>query len=116
VSVALYMDHHVRSAVTAGLRRRGVEVLTAREDGRATAKDEELLARATALDRVLFSQDDDLLAISVGWLRLGRPFSGLVYAHQLKATVGQLIRDLELVAKTSDPTDMRNQIQFIPFR
>lgn len=66
MSVALYMDHHVRRAVTEGLRRRGVDVLTAREDGRATAKDEKLLARATALDRVLFSQDDDLLAISVG--------------------------------------------------
>ncbi|MGQ9575317.1 MAG: DUF5615 family PIN-like protein [Thermoguttaceae bacterium] len=116
MSVALYMDHHVRRAVTEGLRRRGVDVLTAREDGHATANDEELLARATALDRVLFSQDDDLLAVAARWVRAGQPFSGLVYAHQLTATIGELIRDLELVAKTSEPSEMRNQIQFIPFR
>jgi hypothetical protein len=64
---------------------------------------------------VLFSQDDDLLAVAARSLRLGRPFSGLVYAHQLKATVGELVRDLELIAKASEPPDMRNQIQFIPF-
>ena len=32
MSVRLYMDVHVRRAVTAGLRLRGVDVLTAQED------------------------------------------------------------------------------------
>jgi predicted nuclease of predicted toxin-antitoxin system len=116
VSVAIYMNHHVRAAVTAGLRRRGVDVLTARDDGNATAEDDVLLARSTALNRVLFSQDDDLLSIAAGWLQSGRPFFGLVYAHQLNATVGSLVHDLELIAKAFDLDDMRNQIQFIPFR
>ena len=35
MSVALYMAVHVRWAITAGLRRRGVDVLTAQEDGAA---------------------------------------------------------------------------------
>ena len=39
------------------LRRRGVALITASEDGTATAGDEELLARAAVLGRVLFTQD-----------------------------------------------------------
>ncbi len=32
MTVKLYMDHNVPSAITAGLRMRGVDVLTAYED------------------------------------------------------------------------------------
>jgi predicted nuclease of predicted toxin-antitoxin system len=55
------MDVHVRRAVTEGLRQRGVDVVTAQEDGSATLDDPLLLDRASALGRVLFSQDGDLL-------------------------------------------------------
>lgn len=41
----LYMDVHVNAAITAGLRRRRVEVLTAREDGSTRFEDTELLDR-----------------------------------------------------------------------
>jgi len=61
VTVKLYMDVHVRWAITDGLRRRDVDVLTAQEDGGATLADPLLLDRATSLVRVLFSQDEDLL-------------------------------------------------------
>jgi hypothetical protein len=33
MAVALYMDHQVERAITSGLRLRGVDVLTAYEDG-----------------------------------------------------------------------------------
>jgi len=56
------MDVHVRWAITAGLRRRGVDVLTVQEDGAARFEDPALLDRATQLGRVLVSQDDDLQA------------------------------------------------------
>jgi hypothetical protein len=72
VTLALYMDHHVPEAITSGLRRRGVDVLTAWDDGRARASDEELLTRATELGRDLFSQDDDLLAVAAAWQASGR--------------------------------------------
>lgn len=60
MSVRLYMGVHVRRAVTR-LRLRGVDVLTAQEDGAGEAEGPELLDRATRLGRVLFTQDDDLL-------------------------------------------------------
>lgn len=46
------MDVHVRRAVTEGLRLRGVDVLTAQEDGASLLKDPELLERAASLGRV----------------------------------------------------------------
>ena len=61
MSVRLYMDHHVRKEVTEGLRVRGVDVLTAEEDGTKRLPDPELLDRATELGRVLFTQDQHLL-------------------------------------------------------
>jgi len=38
MAVALYMDQHVPRAIAAGLRLRGVDVLTAYEDGASTRK------------------------------------------------------------------------------
>ena len=113
--VPLYMDHHVPSAITAGLRNRGVDVVTAEEDGSARFDDDALLDRATSLGRVLFSQDQDLLVIAHGRLRTGTSFSGVVYAHQLGISIGQAIRDLELIARILAPDDMQNRVEYLPY-
>lgn len=57
MSVALYMDEHVHSRITIGLRIRDVDVLTTQEDGCSGASDPILLNRATGLQRVMFSED-----------------------------------------------------------
>jgi len=31
----------------------------------------------------------------------GKPFSGLIFGHQLGGTIGQFVEDLELIAKAS---------------
>ena len=62
MSVTLYMDEHVHRAITIGLRLRGVDILTAQKDNYRNTPDAILLDRATELQRVLFSQDEDLLA------------------------------------------------------
>jgi len=92
------MDVHLRWAITAGLRRRGLDVLTAQEDGAARFEDPPLLDRATELGRVLVGQDDDLLREAARRQATGERFSGVVYSHQLRITIGQAIRDLELLA------------------
>lgn len=83
MSLSLLMDVHIRWAVTDGLRRRGVDVLSAQEDGSAQLDDASLLDRATSLGRVLFSQDDDLLAEATRRQRAGEPFSGVIYASSI---------------------------------
>jgi predicted nuclease of predicted toxin-antitoxin system len=116
VSITLYLDVHVRQAITMGLRLRGVDVLTAQEDGARRLSDDLLLDRATALGRVLFSQDEDLLREAAQRQERGVPFTGVIYAPQLQVTIGQCIRDLELLAHAGAPEDFANRVQYLPLR
>lgn len=86
--VTLYMDAHIPRAITTGLRLRSVDVLTAHEDGAALLSDAELMDRATA--------------------------SGLIYAHPLQISIGQTIKDLELIAKAAELDDLRSRVEFLP--
>jgi hypothetical protein len=111
----LYMDHHVPAPITAGLRQRGVDVVTAEEDGTTRLADDLLLDRATSMGRVHFSEDRDLLAIAHQRQQAGNEFAGVAYAHQLKISIGQAINDLELLAKALEPDDMRNRVEYLPY-
>jgi predicted nuclease of predicted toxin-antitoxin system len=115
VTLRLYMDHHVPTAITEALRQRGVDVLTAEEDDTATLADDPLLDRATALGRFLFSQDRDLLVIAHRRQQAGPEFGGIIYGHQLGISISQAVRDLELAGKVLDPDDMRKRIDYLPY-
>jgi hypothetical protein len=116
VSLRLYMDVHVRRPVITGLRMRGVEVLTAQEDGTAIWDDPDLLDRALELGSVLFSQDDDLLMEAARRQRRAIGFAGVIYAHQQNITVRQSIEDLELIAKACNPEELANRVVFLPLK
>ena len=58
MALRFYMDVHIRRSITEGLRKKGVDVVTAQEDNSAELSDPELLARASELSRVLFSMDE----------------------------------------------------------
>lgn len=108
------MDQHIPKSITVQLRLRGIDVLTAHEDGSHELEDPELLDRATELGRVLFSQDDDLLAEAHHRQKYGIPFGGVIYGHQLRVTIGQCVQDLELLAKTCEPESMKNSVEYLP--
>lgn len=82
------MDVHVPLAVTEALRRRGVDVVRAQDDGTARFADGDLLDRAGELQRVLFTQDDDFLTECATRQTHAIQFSGVIYAHQMRVTVG----------------------------
>jgi hypothetical protein len=112
----LYLDVHVPAAIADQLRRRGVDVLTAQNDGAAELDDVDLLDRSTALGRVLFTQDIRFKALAEEWQRTGRNFGGLVFGHQLHGSIGQYVRDLELIAKATTPADWTGQIEQLPLK
>ncbi len=116
MSVQLYMDVHVPAPITRALIRRGVDVKTAQEDGTTGLGDAELLDRATALNRAFFSGDEDLLAEATARQREGRFFAGVVYAHQLRVTIGQCINDLEIIGKAANAEDLHNRVEHLPLR
>jgi predicted nuclease of predicted toxin-antitoxin system len=105
---------HIRRAVTTALRLRSVDVLTAQEDRAAETDDDALLQRATDLGRVLVSQDADLLREAASRLAEHRTFSGLVYTHQLRITIGQMVDELELIAKATSAEEWKGRIEYLP--
>jgi hypothetical protein len=115
MGVPLYMDVHVPLAITRQLRRRGVDVLTAQDDGFEEVEDDELLLRAAELGRLLFTQDIRFRVLAEDWQRQGRDFAGLAFGPQLGGTIGQYVEDLELIAKSSEPDEWRKIVQFLPF-
>jgi hypothetical protein len=110
------MDVHVPAAITSGLRRREVDVLTAQADDATRLPDDVLLQRATTLGRVLTAQDEDLLIEAERRQRNGKPFAGVIYEHQLDVTIGQCIDDLELMAKVYEPADMADRVEYLPLK
>jgi hypothetical protein len=114
MSLAYYFDQHVPAAIARALRLRGIDVLTAYEDGAAAWEDEALLQRAIALGRVLFTQDEDLLALAHRRQSEQRTFPGVIYAHQLHVSVGRCVTDLELISKAVSADEMAGHVEFLP--
>lgn len=114
MTIALYMDEHIRRAITAGLRLRGVDVLTVQEDEPAGTPDPILLDRATKLQRVMFSQDQDFLIEANRRQAKGIAFTGVIYASQLSVSIGDCIRNLEIIAQAANPEDLANSILYLP--
>jgi hypothetical protein len=114
MSLAVYMDVHIPAAITAGLRLRGIDVVTSQEDRSNRWPDERLVERATELGRILFSQDEDLLRVASDWQQQGKPFSGVIYAHQLSAGIGELVRDLEIVLSCCTESELAGQVTYLP--
>lgn len=116
MAIALYMDVHVPQAITDQLRRRTVDVLTAFDDETQELPDAQLLLRVTQLSRVLFTQDIRFRVLAETWQVEGKQFSGLIFGHQLGGTIGQFVRDLELIAKALEPDEWMNIVEYIPFK
>lgn len=112
--VGLYADVHVPGPVIQQLRRRGVDILAATEEQTNELDDESLLALASAARRVIVTQDIRFRVRAEDWQRTGRQFAGLVFAHQRFVSFGQMVCDLELIAKATDAEYWENRIEQLP--
>lgn len=116
MSCLLYMDVHIPKVVTNALRQRGVDVLTAQEDGNRRLADPLLLSRATILGRALVTHDDDFLVEAALRQRTGIAFAGVIFLRELATTIGSAIADLEIIALASAPDELLNAVIYLPFR
>lgn len=116
MTVRLYMDVHVDGAITRGLRRRGVDVLTCQEDATTESSDIELLERCAALERVIFSYDQDFLVEAQRRQREGISFAGVCHTANRVVVIGRMVTDLELLATVLDPAEAANRVFFLPLR
>jgi hypothetical protein len=114
MSVGVLMDEQVQSAITSGLRRLGIDVVTAQEDGSDGLADSDLLDRAAILRRIVFTRDSDFLAIAAARQAAGEYFIGVVYAKQEVVSYRQCIDDLELLRSVENWATLR--IESISYR
>jgi hypothetical protein len=96
------------------LRFRAVDALTAQEAAADRLSDDLLLEQASEMGRPLVTYDIRLHALAGNWQREGRDFCGLIFGHPMQVSIGQFVRDLEIVAKATDPQDWISTILRLP--
>lgn len=106
--IKFYMDEHVPPAVVHGLRRRSVDVLTTQEAGMLSQDDDAQLRLATGQERVLFTQDEDFLALH----NTSPKHAGIAYAPQ-QTSIGEMVRGLLLIHDVLTPDEMRGRLEYI---
>ena len=108
-AIRYYMDQHYPGPVAKGLRRRGIDVLTAQEVERCGLPDSDQLAFATTQQRVMVSFDSDYLALH----QSGVAHAGVAWCPQEKYAIGMLVQLLELLHGTTDGDRMRNHVEYL---
>ncbi len=59
-------------------------------------------------------QDDDFLAEAQRRQVEGQDFTGVIYVHQLDISIGDCVKDLEMIAEVNKPEDLANRVQYLP--
>lgn len=108
-AICYFFDQHMSPAVARGLRRRGVNVLTAQEAGRCGLPDPDQLQFATADERVVVTFDADYLALHGS----GAAHAGIARCRASKYTIGQLVQQLFLLHQVSDRDQMRGRVEYL---
>ncbi len=103
-----YLNESVNIAVANGLIRRDVEALSAKDVGNLGLSDEEQLNYAVKNNLVIVTHDADFLSMAMNFKH-----KGIVYIHQQKYGIGDLIRRLKLLWEIAEQEDMLNHIEFL---
>ena len=101
MSVRLYADECVDARVVAGLRSKGIDVVTATELGLLGATDVTHLKKALELERVVVSADQDFLRLAHRRVQDGEPFPGLLFLTA-ELAVGRAVRELIGLVEQAD--------------
>lgn len=107
--IRYYFDEHIPGAVSLGLRRRGVDVLTAQDAGRCGLPDPDQLQFALKEVRVLVTFDADYLTIAAG----GASHAGIAFCHSTKYSAGQLLTVLLLVHSAFTRPEMHDHVEYL---
>ncbi len=104
MTVALYQDVHVPLAISEALRRRGVDVLTAIEDGADQLADDALLERAHQHAQLLFTQDIRFQALAHQWQLYRHPLILLTGAGALVKITLEIMSGQAIFTQTTWPS------------
>jgi predicted nuclease of predicted toxin-antitoxin system len=107
-TIWFHMDENVSSAISRGLRQRGIDVTTSPEIGLLSVSDEGQLEFAFSQNRVLFTQDRDFLRLH----NSGVEHAGIIYCIKSSRSISEIVRGLVLVWELLEPEDMHRHVEF----
>ncbi|RIK39149.1 MAG: hypothetical protein DCC58_15740 [Chloroflexi bacterium] len=102
-------DEQFHTAVAEGLRRRGIDVVTATEAGLRSASDNEVIAHALTAGRVLVTHDDDFTAFH----HQGVAHAGIAYCAPHRRSIGQLVEALVLIHEVMEAEEMVGRLEYL---
>ena len=108
-TIRFHLDESCRQSIAMGLRLRGVDVTTTPEQDLIGASDEEQLAFARRHKRVTLTHDADFIALA----RTSPDHCGIVYCHQRRRSIGEIIRGLILLWETYDAGDLDGRVEYL---
>lgn len=106
----IYADENIEHSIIEGLRRRRIEVISAKEIGYLGKPDEFHIKKAFDMKAVILTHDIDFLRIASNQ---EVNHSGIIFAHPGSVSVSQCIRRVELIANILTNKDMENHIEFL---
>lgn len=107
--IKLYLDENVPEAVSAALRLRGYDALTAKDAGRKGLSDVEQLKYASSQNRVIFTFNvADFYKIHLEFMRSGVDHAGIILSKQLP--IGTIVKALLKLLSDIRHEKVRNSI------
>jgi predicted nuclease of predicted toxin-antitoxin system len=108
-TIRFHLDEHCAHAIAEGLRRRGIDVTTSTDAGLLHAPDDEHVRFGIAQGRVIFTEDDDFLALATR----GIPHAGIAYCHQQTRGIGEIIDAIILIWEVCEPEEMIGRVEYL---
>jgi hypothetical protein len=108
-TIRFHLDETCRNALARGLRLHGIDVTTTPEVNLLGASDPAQLAHAHAQGRVLFTHDADFIALH----QIGAAHSGIVYCHQYRHSLGEIIRRLVHLWSIREADELIGQLIYL---
>lgn len=96
-------------AIAKTLRQYGIDVTIVPDVNLLSAPDHVQLYFASVENRVLFTLDADYLKMNL----LPINHAGIIYCHQRKHTVGEIIKYLKLYWETYSAEEMTNKLEYL---
>ena len=107
-----YFDESVEIAVSQQLERAGMDVVSAHSLDLLGDSDDNHLQRATALERVLCTYDQDFLRMAAE----GMYHHGIIFARQQTASIGGWVREIKLIHAEKEADGLIEQVLYLSMK
>lgn len=104
-----YTDEHIGNAITAALRKKGIEIQTCQEAGLLGESDETHFKYAFREKRAIITNDNDFLKLASQKME----HFGIVFIVNQRTDIGVIVKRITQLHNLVDAERFKNQIEYI---